>query len=199
MQIYSNYSTLGALQVPQFDGHLSMIPFDLQTLAGLPEEFVDIVKQMLSKVVATGTGFFTIHGQQLKKNETLRRPGAHIDGNYCISAMSWGGGGWKVDQASTLTKEQHSEYYETTNGGIILASSYPSCLGWEGTYEGYIGIGGSCEHIDLPKDKAVMLQPHTIYYGNNHFIHESLPVDADTHRTLCRITLPITHEYAQVA
>ncbi len=54
---------LNQIQIPEYIGHQSMIPFDLKTLVGLPTEFVDVVKNMLCNVKAIGTAYFTIHGR----------------------------------------------------------------------------------------------------------------------------------------
>ena len=40
------------------------------------------------------------------------------------------------------------------------------------------------------------LKPNKIYYGNKHFIDESLPVSDDVHRVFARITMPEAHQYA---
>jgi len=194
----SKYKKVGYIDIPNYDGHVSMIPFDLETLVGLPDEFSGIVKEMLSGIKAKGEAYFTIHGETLKKSQTLRRPGPHTDGSYDLSVMSWGnggGGGWKVNDCTKISKKDHDRLYNSETGGIILASNYSSCIGWEGEFDNLPGHGGDCSHFGLDYTKAVVLQPNTVYYGNNHFIHESLPVADDIHRVLCRITLPEDHNY----
>ena len=72
-----------------------------------------------------------------------------------------------------------------------MATNYPSCLGWVGEYDGLPKVGGDCRHIALGTPE--LLRENTVYYGNNHFIHESLPVSRDIHRVFARITLPEDH------
>lgn len=183
-----------SIDLPLIDGEFPMIPFDLETLVGLPDHFYHIAKQMLQGIACTGTAFFTIHGRRLKAGQTLRRGGPHTDGNYEPHIMTFGGGGWKVGQdGPAINTKLHARQYNNEFGGIILASNYPACLGWIGEYNGLPNTGGDCSHITL--DEPFMLEPNTVYYGNNHFIHESLPVDSNVHRVFARITLPEDHKY----
>lgn len=184
-------------ELPLYTGHVSMVKFCLETLNGLPVELNSIVKNMLNGIKAKGYGYFTIHGETLKKGETLRRPGAHIDGNFEPCSWSNGGGnGWKVgENGPAIDTDFHKDTYINENGGIILVSNFESCVGWIGDYTGVIGVGGDCSKMNLD-DNNFMLKRDTVYYGNNHFIHESLPVSDNTHRVFARITLPMTHTYA---
>jgi len=190
----------GGIEIPLYTGERQTIPFDLQTLAGLPAEFVDMAKTMLADIVATGIGFFTIHGRTLKAGETLRRPGAHIDGSYDQAVFDWGGGGgsgWKVDQdGPALTTAEHERLYLAASGGIILASNYEACNGYVGEIDGQPGVGGDCTHLELPE--PFLLRRNTVYYGNNHFVHESLPMREAVHRVFVRINLPEDHIYKPV-
>jgi hypothetical protein len=186
------------ITLPFVNKEISMLPFDLVTLSGLPNEFHKTVLTMLDGIKAKGTAFFTIHGKTLKAGNTLRRPAPHTDGNYEPVTMgfgSGGGGGWKIgENGSPVNTDEHSRQYANECGGIILATNYPSCLGWYGEYKGLPSVGGDCRHINL--DEPHLLKANKVYYGNNHFIHESLPVGRDVHRVFARITLPQTHEYS---
>lgn len=189
---------IGDINLPLIEGEYSMIPFDLNSLNGLPDQFALIANQMLSRVIHNGgTGFFTIHGKKLKANQTLRRGGPHTDGSCDGNLMAWGNGGWKIGQNGPSTEtEFHKRLYNSETGGIILASNFESCLGWVGQYDGLPGVGGDCSGIAL--DDPFMLNRNSIYYGNNHFIHESIPVSEDVHRVFARITMPECHEYKGV-
>lgn len=185
---------MGEIQLPVISGEYAMIPFDCETLHGLPDQFKEIAKQMLSGVKAAGTAFFTIHGKKLKAGQTLRRGGPHTDGNYEPHVMTFGGGGWKVGQDGPgINTALHNEQYNNPLGGIILATNYASAIGYIGDFDGLPNIGGDCSHIEV-KD-PFPLTANSVWYGNNHFIHESLPVEDDIHRVMARITLPKTHEY----
>lgn len=106
-----------------------------------------------------------------------------------------GGNGWKVgENGAAINTDEHNRQYVNPKGGIILATNYASCLGWQGEYKGLPKVGGDCRHIKL--DTPHLLKANKVYYGNNHFIHESLPVGRDIHRVFARITLPENHEYS---
>ena len=184
-----------AINLPLIVGEFPMIPFNLETLDGLTEEFKSIVRGMISGVVhAGGIAYFTIHGKRLKKGQTLRRGGAHIDGNYEPYYMTFGGGGWKVGQdGPAINTLLHDRQYNNEKGGIIICSNYEACLGWNGEYDGLPNTGGDCSHIKL--DEPFLLEGNKVYYGNNHFIHESLPMSDDVHRVFARITMPENHEF----
>ena len=201
--IRSRVTDVGAITLPQITGKHSMLPFNLKTLAGLTGAFKEIAADLTKHLkIKEGTAFLTIHGRQLVKGETLRRPQAHIDGNYMnyvegetfISFGRGGGNGWKLGEAGPyITEQEHKDSYDNEDGGIITASTVSSCIGFQGDFEGSPARGGDCTHIDLGKGEK--LDANKIYYGNNRFVHESLPIDRDTHRTFVRVTLPITHKY----
>jgi len=187
-----------SIDLPMITGEFSMLPFNLNTFNGLADEFKSIAMKMLDGVKHNGgIAYFTLHGKKLKKGETLRRGGPHIDGNYEPHHMSFGSGGgngWKVGESGPeINTGLHARQYNKPTGGIIMASNYESCLGWLGDYEGHPNKGGDCSHINL--DEPFTLDRNKVYYGNNHFIHESLAVKDDVHRVLVRITMPEDHVY----
>ena len=188
----------GSIELPLIEGEFSMIPFDLPTLKGLTGTLRDIAERLLSGVTRhEGTAFLTVHGKVLKAGETLRRGGPHTDGSYDPVTLEWGnGGGWKIgENGPPVSSPSHKRLYGSETGGIILASNFESCLGWVGEYDGTPGVGGDCREIKL--GEPFMLTRNTVYYGNNHFVHESLPVSADVHRVFARITMPENHKYQQ--
>ena len=185
------------IDLPLITGEFSMIPFDLNTLKGLPSAFVEIAKNMLKNIDHSGgTSFFTIHGKVLKKGDTLRRGGPHTDGNFEPHLMTFGGGGngWKVGESGPeINTKLHERQYNNKRGGIIIASNFESCIGWRGDFQGMPKKGGDCSHIKL--NEGFELKKNHVYYGNNHFIHESLAVSNDVHRVMARITMPENHVY----
>jgi hypothetical protein len=183
------------IELPLIEGEYQMIPFDLLTLEGLNDLFKGVAKHLLVGINASGVGFLTIHGKKLHKGETLRRGGPHTDGNYDADTLDWGNG-WKVgENGPAITSQFHQRSYNAETGGIILASNYESCLGWQGEFDGLPDVGGDCSKIKL--NSPFILKRNTVYYGNNHFIHESLPVNDDVHRVFARITLPEMHRYGE--
>jgi hypothetical protein len=185
-------------KLPLIEGEYSMIPFDLLTLEGLKAEFKDIANNLLDGISRhSGTAFLTVHGKKLSAGQTLRRGGPHTDGSFDAKTRSWGeggGGGWKIgENGPAVGSNSHARLYAAPTGGIILSSNFESCLGWVGEFDGIPGVGGDCRHIQL--NTPFMLKRDTVYYGNNHFIHESVPVSEDVHRVFARITLPEHHDY----
>lgn len=185
----------GEINLPMIEGEYPMIQFDLSTFKGLPKRFLDIAKNMMQGIRHDGgKAYFTIHGKKLKKGETLRRGGAHIDGNYEPHVMSFGDGGWKMGEEGREPGHPiHERQFTQKTGGIVLASNYQACNGWVGEYRGVPQKGGDCTHFDLGEPFALL--PNHVYYGNNHFIHESLPMKDDVHRVFARITMPENHNY----
>lgn len=189
---------LHSLPVPKHSGELKMIPFNLENLKGVPRKFRKLVATMTAQLpVKKGIAYLTIDGKKVEKGKTQRRGGAHVDGNYIPEINEWsnGGGqnGWKVGEGGRiLSSEHHKMSYESKTGGMLIASSYPACKGWNGRYKGRPYVGGDCTRI-ANLGEGFVLKPHTLYYGNSQFIHESLPIDKTTHRTLIRITLPMDY------
>lgn len=188
---------LNSIEIPFFNGEVSMLPFNLSDLTTLPTEFRETVKEMIKNLPnKVGEAFLTVHGKFVKKSKTLRRGAPHIDGNYLKEFASWGSGGgngWKVgENGMRLTSKEHSLSYENEKGGMLIASNYSACKGWNGVFDDKAGVGGDCSHLRL--NEGFMLEANKVYYGNSQFIHESLPLDKDVHRVMYRITLPIEHE-----
>lgn len=73
--------------------------------------------------------------------------------------------------------------------GLILASNVTGCRGFIGEFEG-IGSGGDCSHVDFRALRSVDFQAGHAYAGNVTMLHESLPVPADSLRTLVRLNVP---------
>lgn len=183
---------LGRASIPDFDYRISMIPFNLDTLAGVRDDLRPLVATMTKHLkLKRGTAFLTADRKSIKQGQTHRRGGAHIDGNYL--GLDWRtpdpGGGWKVgNDGSSLTKEQHQESYCSSTGGMLIISDYQACKGWEGIFDATARTGGSCEHLEL--DNGFWLQPLTVYQTTSQFIHQSMPVSENITRRLVRITLP---------
>jgi len=185
---------LYVVDVPKFIGEIQTLEFDLNTLKGVPKKFKNVVRQMIKILpIKTGNAFLTVDGKLVKKGVSHRRGGAHIDGNFIPNVTTWGGGGgWKVGgDGRTLTPEVHKLSYESKTRGMLIVSDYPACKGWNGKFDGKPNIGGDCSHIEL--NDGFLLKPNKVYYGNSQWIHESMPLDVDVHRTLVRINLPMDY------
>ena len=184
------------VQIPNFTGEVKMLPFNLENLAEIPKQFKEMVLKMIEVLpIKKGIAYFTIDGKTVEQGKSQRRGGVHIDGNY-LPLLSWGNGGgngWKVGEGGRiLSSIEHKQSYETKTGGMLIASTYPACKGWNGTFEGKPYIGGDCTRLE-GLGEGFVLKPNTVYYGNSQWLHESLPIDNTTHRIVARITLPMDY------
>lgn len=185
------------VQIPDFTGQVKMLPFNLENLAEIPKQFKETVSKMIEVLpIKKGTAYLTVDGKLVEKGKTQRRGGVHIDGNY-LPSLNWGGSGggngWKVGEGGkVLSSKEHKLSYETETGGMLIASTYPACKGWNGTFKGKPYVGGDCTRIKNLND-GFILKPNTVYYGNSQWLHESLPIDKTTHRVVVRVTLPMDY------
>lgn len=192
------------VSIPHYEGEIKMLPFELSDLANIPEKFKTLVEKLIAFLpIKQGIAFLTVDGKTVQQGKTQRRGGKHIDGNYILN-MGWGGNGWggnggwgggngwKVgENGFKLSLPQHKISYENPNGGMIIASDFVGCMGWNGLFEGKAGVGGDCSHLDIKQESGFLLKPNMAYYGNSQFVHESLPIEKNVHRNLVRITLPL--------
>lgn len=186
------------VRIPDYTGEIKMLPFNLETLAEIPEMFKALVIKMIEALPSKkGIAYLTMDGKLVEEGKTQRRGGVHIDGNFIQDVSEWGGGhggnGWKVGEGGRiLSSEHHKLSYENKTGGMLIASTYPACKGWNGMFEGTPYVGGDCTRIK-GLDEGFVLKPNTVYYGNSQFLHESLPIAKTTHRIVARITLPMDY------
>lgn len=183
------------IQIPDFTGEIKMLPFELSNLNTIPEDFKDTVLKMIQYLPKKeGIAYLTVDGRKVIKGTSHRRGGVHIDGNYLPELCDWGnssngGNGWKVGESGKiLSSQEHIESYESSTGGMLIASTYPASKGWNGTFKGNPYIGGDCTKLN-GLNEGFILKANTVYYGNSQFLHESLPIDKTVKRVLIRITL----------
>jgi len=185
----SNSKIIGKVKVPSYKGLIYMEKFNLRTLDGVPEMFKEAVSDM-TYFLENGEAFLTVDGKLIEKGDKHRRGDPHMDGIWMES-------GWDVPSRwnmmhGTPDPSHIIDPFEV-NGGIILASDYTACKGWNGEYNDLPGDGGDCSHFNLKE--GFLLEKDTVYYANSTFIHESLPVENDVHRTLLRVSLPESFKY----
>ena len=64
---------LNTIQIPFYKGELSMLPFNLNDLTTIPNEFRETVEQMVKNLPdKLGTAFLTVHGKFVKKIKNLK-------------------------------------------------------------------------------------------------------------------------------
>jgi hypothetical protein len=149
------------------------------------EEVEDAYLEKLLSLIpkANGLSFLTVDHKTIKPNETHRRGGAHIDGNYTLD------NGW-------ITPNWN---YDKTTGGAILISDQFGCVGWKGEYQGIPAEGGDCEHFrkELETLERVEFKPNYAYFVSSAGIHESILQPTTVKRSLVRITLPESYELGE--
>lgn len=189
MKNQSRVVELGAVQFPAFLAErVYMREFRLET--GLPSDlkrWKTTVDQMLVGVDTDEAIYLMIDQGIVKANTSHRRPGAHIDGYWIAAKQRHGGGGGHAGawEGSGWVSCQFDK-----EEGLILASDVCASRALVGQFEGAPGEGGDCSMLDLSQLAEVRLQAGIAYAGNVTMVHESLPVDQDTMRTLVRLSVP---------
>lgn len=89
-----------------------------------------------------------------------------------------------------LNEEQHLRQYCSEKGGILIASNYEACDGWNGKFKNIPLGGGDCSHIDVSNLEKYRLKANKVYLGNSTFLHESVKINEPVKRQMVRITLP---------
>ncbi len=79
-------------------------------------------------------GYLTVDEREVRRGETHRRAGLHVDGVYNGSAGGWGGGapggGWGV-----------------VGNGMLTVSSHAMCRVFNKDFVGWPGMEGECGHL----------------------------------------------------
>lgn len=178
---------------------------------GLPEDlskWQPTVDRMLMDYDGNDPIFIMIDCATVLAGQTHRRKGMHIDGywnegghgGHTISAHGdrqsgrWGSrhssippshGGRRHSAGASSWKDATFEHPEA----IILASNIAACVGYRGEFEGPIGDGGDCSHVDLSSLERVDMEPFTTYLGNVTCLHASMPVTENCDRQLVRLNV----------
>ena len=215
----------GAVTFPEFTGERRyMVPFFKNT--GLPSHLTrwqNTVDAMLDGVDSDGPIFMTLDQKIIAGGRSHRTGGIHIDGYWngptdltefggeiTPSTLKVSGWGWCSKSFNGHMKTPFN-VLSTTNDAtspwagaefadpeaIILASSFESSRGYTGQWHGDIGKKGDCADIDVSQMDSFNLAANKTYIGNVSFLHESLPVEQDTSRTLVRLIVrgwePVWH------
>ena len=151
--------------------------------------------------------YVTIDSKFFAVDETLRREGLHIDGNFCADPnfknATWGGvktwSDTSIDPVSLNidvpwvspygTQVPIGTYVSEELGGLICLSSYQGCYACHGSYTGQIGDGGSCDDLDLSTCQLVNLKEHMLYAMSSNTPHASTVIPKGNRRTFIRVTL----------
>lgn len=168
----TNVKKLSQVRFPKFSGtRVMMMPFHIQypvdSLPAYLKGYGEMVRCL--KLGEPGIGYLTVDEVFVKKGETHRRPGLHVDGYG-----SWGGGGgWG-------------------GRGMILASTMQGCRAWQHESPIPVDSDGGLDHArEHFKDAdSILMEPNTAYWCAPMAVHESIPQYIDWNRQFVRISMP---------
>lgn len=177
-----------------------MLPILMEDIESLPNDLAHYKQTVLELVelspVKEGVAYLTIDEKFVKKGDTLRKKGLHVDGigsedrsangvwatsgiqSYIVSMWDEGAKKWHQGAAAI--------------GGMLTVSNPAGCRAWDKDFTGRIGYNGCCEHIRhvFPDAEATVFEAGVAYWCNAACVHESLPVDKDMERTFVRLSMP---------
>lgn len=190
-----------------------MVPF-IQS-EGLPDEinrWQGVVDTMLEGIETDKPIYIMVDQGIVEHGKTHRRPGVHIDGYWCPSISSHGGssghGPYRPPSHGPSRGYHRSRGAHVSVAGrwdapptwhtstfaedeaIILASDVGAARAYAGQFTGHIGDGGDCSTINLDDLELIDMQANQVYAGNVTMLHESVPVQVTTPRSLVRLNLP---------
>ncbi len=197
MILHSKIQEKESIQFPTFrKALLYMHRFNIDN-PNLPEGYEDFKPVFLNILkesgLTTGSAHVTIDSRLILKGQSHRLPGPHVDGNYDGNWGGGGGNGWLLgDKGRPMSVEDHTKYYCSNDGGMLIASNYSACKVWTGSFDFKPGQGGNClaNANEINAMPNFILKPNTTYLTNSTCIHESIPVKETVERILMRITLP---------
>lgn len=145
--------------------------------------WTDTVAAMLGNDTPTGPIYLMVDQSHVQAHQPQRRPGIHIDG-YWVPTLGHQGHriGMHEPRWGHATFDQRED--------IILASDVTASRALVGAFDGPIGEGGDCSHLNLAHLDELILEAGYAYRGNVTCLHESLPVPTATNRTLVRLNVP---------
>ncbi len=201
---HSSIQERGRVTFPLFKGERHyMIPF-LQK-DGLPSSlnhWQETVDAMLEGIETAEPIYFMADQSVVVKGETQRRPGVHVDGYWCPTLSAHRGGGSHGGHRPIPSHRGQGGHGGSHMSGawdtidfsepeaLLLASNVTACRAFVGDYSGEIKEGGDASSIDLSDLRVVHMQRNVTYCGTVATLHESLPVVADSRRTLVRLNCP---------
>lgn len=191
-----------------------MVPF-MQS-EGLPDEinrWQGVVDTMLEGIETDKPIYIMVDQGVVEHGKTHRRPGVHIDGYWCPDIFAHGGGhapsrglhypsrGGHRSRGSHISAVRGAGGWDTSppnwhtssfqeDEAIILASDISAARAYSGQFSGHIGDGGDCSTINLDDLELIDMQANQVYAGNVTMLHESVPVQITTPRSLVRLNLP---------
>jgi hypothetical protein len=191
--LHSSYRPLTKVSLPYANRQMYMHSFDIANpvMAAGYEDYLDPVMTLLDAAcIKSGIAHMTVDEKVVKAGYSQRRPGPHVDGCFVPSAESWnhGSGGW-LHNCNNILGESAARM------PVIVASSFPGCVAWEGIFEGEPKSDGDLSHLDL--GVGALLDSDTGYLFSPDCIHESICFGTDVQRTFLRIALPVDFDWSE--
>ena len=182
---------------PEFTGErVYMQKFFKRT--GLPSNlsrWQDTVDKMLEGVETDNAIYIMIDQGIVGPTAAHRRPGRHIDGYWHdeVKCHSGRGGHMGISSHGGTPGWVFNDSWEHATldqpEAIILASDVSACDGYIGSWSGKLKAGGDANEIDSSNLTKIRLSAGSSYIGNVGFIHESVPINAVSRRTLVRLNV----------
>lgn len=195
--LISDYVRLCEVKLPYKGRQKYMYTFHLAnpTMPEGFEDYLDIVSELCATVKAhEGFAHMTVDEKEVKAGTSQRRPKPHVDGCFVleIPKLSEGvytGGSWT--HRSWLHYCNNIRVGHVSRMPVIIASSYPACKAWHGTFIGDPAEDGDLSHIADQLDDGKVLESNVAYLLSPDCVHESMILKEDVKRTFLRIALPI--------
>lgn len=162
--------------------------------AGLPNGmkiWQPIVDEMLFGIETDGPIYLMVDQGNVKRGQTLRRPGPHIDGHWVPGKYAHGNP--SPGHSNPPDRHQQPGRHCLPYDGkelILLTSNFYGCDALVGEYEGEFGEGGECGGMMWKGMFREKMRDNHIYTGDVYTVHEAIPSLAEGHRTVVRLNVP---------
>jgi hypothetical protein len=178
-----------------------MVPFYQEQ--GLPDHLAhwqNTVDAMLVGITSDQPIYFMADQAFVPAGTTQRRPGLHVDGYWHPSLSAHGGGHTPFPPSHRGQGRHRGGGGHMTAGwenidfsepeALILASNVSAARAFVGEYDGLVGEGGDCSKIVVDDLAVLHMNRNRAYCGTVATLHESLPVQVDSYRTMVRLNCP---------
>lgn len=174
------------------DININMMPFRIGDKNSLPDyvkqywPLIQKCQESLGREELDKVGYLTIHESLVKRGETQRRAGLHIEcpgrlgsgGVFTESRYHWGCGMVRYDTS-------------TVKGGMFMASTVAdSSRVWDLQVRdpaSVVGKLGDLEHLREVLGEGTLMEAETLYWMTDVTPHEALPMNGDTYRQFFRL------------
>lgn len=157
------------------------------------EDYTTLIQRILAQAGnVKGMVTATVDESYVEAGMSQRRPGPHVDGCFIPEKQKWGndspGGGWNHFC-------NHLRAEKVQRMPVIVVSSVPGCMVWEGKFNGEPKNDGDLSHIQEQLNKAPnqVLGPNWAYLLSPDCIHESMRFKVGVQRTFLRLALPVDY------